>query len=77
MAKKVVIDPGHGGSDPGAQNGGYNETDLTLEFAKKVKTELENICSISIYPDTMELIHINPIGVKSMEFIITEEQIQQ
>ncbi|MDE5830631.1 MAG: N-acetylmuramoyl-L-alanine amidase, partial [Clostridia bacterium] len=39
----IVIDPGHGGSDNGAEYGGYAESDLTLEYGKKVKTELENL----------------------------------
>jgi N-acetylmuramoyl-L-alanine amidase len=29
----IVIDPGHGGSDPGAVNGVYQEKNLALEFA--------------------------------------------
>jgi N-acetylmuramoyl-L-alanine amidase len=42
----VVIDPGHGGKDPGTQ-GTYNgqtilEKDLNLEMAKKVKSQLDN-----------------------------------
>lgn len=37
----IVIDPGHGGSDPGASNGNYNESDLTLEYSKLLKKKLE------------------------------------
>ncbi len=37
----VVIDPGHGGPDPGAIGiGGLRETDVVLEVSKKVKTLL-------------------------------------
>ncbi len=32
-----------GGSDTGAQYGGYDEKDLTLEYSKKVKEELEKL----------------------------------
>lgn len=39
----VVVDPGHGGSDNGAEYGGYLESDLTLEYSKKVKVELEKL----------------------------------
>ena len=39
----IVIDPGHGGSDTGAQYNGFDEADLTLKFAKKVKEKLENL----------------------------------
>lgn len=33
----VVLDPGHGGLDPGAQRDGYNEADLVLTFARELK----------------------------------------
>lgn len=33
----VVLDPGHGGLDPGAQRDGYNEADLVLTFAREFK----------------------------------------
>ena len=36
----VVIDPGHGGIDPGAQRGGINEADLMLVFAQEVALQL-------------------------------------
>ncbi len=34
--RKVFIDPGHGGSDPGATGNGLNEKDVVLEISKKV-----------------------------------------
>lgn len=33
----IVIDPGHGGSDPGAGRGGAQEKTLTLDLAKRVR----------------------------------------
>jgi N-acetylmuramoyl-L-alanine amidase len=39
---KVFIDPGHGGTDPGAIAGGYRESDLNLAVAKKVQSLLLN-----------------------------------
>lgn len=33
----VVIDPGHGGSDPGAVNGSYREKDFNLNIALQVR----------------------------------------
>lgn len=36
----VVIDPGHGGIDPGAEQGGQNEADLVLTFARELKEAL-------------------------------------
>lgn len=41
VGKKVVIDPGHGGYDPGAVYGGYNEKDITLLISQKLKKYLE------------------------------------
>lgn len=41
VGKKVVIDPGHGGYDPGAMYGGYNEKDITLAISQKVKKYLQ------------------------------------
>ena len=37
----VVIDPGHGGHDPGASAGGYVEKDLVLGLAEALRDELE------------------------------------
>ncbi len=36
----IVIDPGHGGSDPGTQHGGLTEKDLTLDMAKRLRAIL-------------------------------------
>lgn len=33
----IVIDPGHGGSDPGAVHGGQREADLNLDMAKRLR----------------------------------------
>lgn len=40
---RIVIDPGHGGKDPGAQNTGLKlqEKSLALDVAKRLKTKLE------------------------------------
>lgn len=37
----VVLDPGHGGSDPGASHGGLVESTLTYRMAALLKTRLE------------------------------------
>ncbi|EFV71603.1 bacteriophage SPP1 complete nucleotide sequence [Bacillus sp. BT1B_CT2] len=41
MAKKIMIDPGHGGHDSGAAANGLKEKDLVLAIAKKTKSILE------------------------------------
>lgn len=41
MSKIVCIDPGHGGTDPGAVNGTHFEKDKALKIANQVKACLE------------------------------------
>ena len=36
----IVLDPGHGGIDPGAQRNGVNEADLMLQFAQDLREVL-------------------------------------
>jgi N-acetylmuramoyl-L-alanine amidase len=40
--KKIVIDPGHGGKDPGAMANGLKEKDIVLKVARKLAPMLEN-----------------------------------
>ena len=42
MNKLIAIDAGHGGSDPGACASAAQEKNITLEIAKKLKSELLN-----------------------------------
>lgn len=37
---RIVLDPGHGGIDPGAEAGGTNEKTLMLAFARELREEL-------------------------------------
>ncbi|MBD5606606.1 MAG: N-acetylmuramoyl-L-alanine amidase, partial [Candidatus Eremiobacteraeota bacterium] len=39
-ARLIVIDPGHGGSDPGSQHNGLTEKDLTLDISKRLRALL-------------------------------------
>ncbi|MFZ5633113.1 MAG: N-acetylmuramoyl-L-alanine amidase family protein [Bacillota bacterium] len=41
QGKVVVVDPGHGGYDPGAVRGGVYEKDINLQIALKLKKSLE------------------------------------
>jgi len=40
--KILVVDPGHGGRDPGASGNGLVEKNLTLDIAKKVRSALSS-----------------------------------
>ena len=37
---KLYLDPGHGGTDPGAQGNGIREKDIALDIAKNIKNTL-------------------------------------
>jgi N-acetylmuramoyl-L-alanine amidase len=39
---KIFLDPGHGGSDPGAVGNGLKEKDLTLDICQRIRTGLGN-----------------------------------
>ena len=43
MAKKIVIDPGHGGSDPGTSSNGIVEKDYTLKISQYIKNRLDDL----------------------------------
>lgn len=48
--KRVILDPGHGGHDPGAVGkGGLREKDVVLDIALKVRDILSNDPSLDIY----------------------------
>jgi len=40
--KVIVIDPGHGGADPGAQNSGLKEKDINLDVSLRLRESLES-----------------------------------
>lgn len=43
MAKKVVIDPGHGGNDPGTIANGITEKDYTLKMSQYMHERLNDL----------------------------------
>ncbi len=45
----VALDPGHGGTDPGAVSGGLNEADINWKIAQACKTELEKYGNVEVY----------------------------
>ncbi len=45
----VVVDPGHGGHDPGAQANGVTEKYITLAIAKELKRQLEATGRYKVY----------------------------
>lgn len=45
----VVLDPGHGGIDPGAEAAGVFEKDIVLNFARELKTRLVRDSGMTVY----------------------------
>jgi N-acetylmuramoyl-L-alanine amidase len=45
----IVLDPGHGGSDPGAVGNGLEEEDLTLDIANRCKSYMNANYPASVY----------------------------
>lgn len=45
----IVIDPGHGGENLGAQHDGYTEKDMTMTVALSMKEELEKYDNVVVY----------------------------
>ncbi len=45
----VVLDPGHGGSDPGSQANGIVEKTVNLKIAQYCKAELEEYAGVTVY----------------------------
>ena len=68
---KVVIDPGHGGRDPGAQRFGLNEKDVALNVSLLIGELLEK-------RDDVELVFTRKtdvfIGLKERAFIANKAQ---
>ncbi|XQY91532.1 triple tyrosine motif-containing protein [Metabacillus sp. HB246100] len=50
----IVLDPGHGGSDPGAVSGSYKEKDLNLNLAKKIGEYLKPLTNKVYFTRTID-----------------------
>lgn len=62
---RILIDPGHGGRDPGAQGNGLIEKDLTMVLALRTEERLDNYdCHAEIFQDP------NVSGLEDMETVI-------
>lgn len=59
MNYKIVIDPGHGGSDPGASGNGIIEKNLTLEISKEMYKLFKSL-GIPVYMTRFDDATINP-----------------
>jgi N-acetylmuramoyl-L-alanine amidase len=47
--RTIVIDPGHGGKDPGCNYSGLKEKDIVLDIAKELKTLLQKDQTLKVY----------------------------
>jgi len=45
---RIVIDPGHGGHDPGAKGKGITEAELVLDVALRVEKLLQNVAGVEV-----------------------------
>ncbi|MBN6206749.1 N-acetylmuramoyl-L-alanine amidase [Ralstonia pickettii] len=45
---KIYLDPGHGGSDPGAVGNGLKEKDVVLDIAKRIKLQLTEYIGVHV-----------------------------
>ncbi len=46
--RTVVVDPGHGGKDPGAISGNLQEKDITLDISRRLATKLRNYLKCTV-----------------------------
>jgi N-acetylmuramoyl-L-alanine amidase len=46
---KIYLDPGHGGSDPGAVGNGLKEKDLTLDICKRIESGLKSYENVEVF----------------------------
>lgn len=59
MALKVIIDSGHGGSDPGSSGNGIIEKNMTLDISKVMYDEFRRL-GIPVYMTRTDDTTLNP-----------------
>ena len=57
----VALDPGHGGTDPGAGANGLKEADVTWKIAQACKAELEKYQNVRVYVTRAQNETLSPI----------------
>ncbi len=68
-APRVMIDPGHGGKDPGAEVDGLREADLMLQFARELQAVfLESGAVVGLTRETDEFVPLNPRITRTRAF---------
>jgi len=45
---RIVIDPGHGGHDPGAKGNGITEAELVLDVAQRLEKQLQRLTGVEV-----------------------------
>lgn len=57
--KLIIIDPGHGGKDPGAVRGSYREKDIVLAIGKYLREELSQDFEVMMTRDSDKFITLS------------------
>lgn len=74
---KIILDAGHGGSDPGAVGNGLKEKDLTLKIVKYIKSMLEDYkdCEVLLTRSTDKTLSLKErtdfANVKKADFFLS------
>lgn len=76
MSLKVIIDPGHGGSDPGASGNNIVEKNMTLDISKAMYNEFKRL-GIPVYMtrDTDETLSPKDRVAKVKQFISSGDDV--
>ncbi|MDP9239686.1 MAG: N-acetylmuramoyl-L-alanine amidase [Actinomycetota bacterium] len=65
LGKRIVIDPGHGGDDPGHVSGGVTEADVVWDLAARLEGRLG---AVGVHADLTRGRHGAPTDVERAEF---------